>query len=163
MSEEITIESIDAKKAISMKVTTSFADLADEVKKRFNEANAKLLVSGGTQKGERFLILHHKEGKLNPEKIEAEICIPVAGLSKAPIDWDLASVPAVKKAACIIHSGAYNKNTGPSYDKLYAWLNAKGLVPAGPFREVYMHEPFLVKEEFLETKILCPLPDDAAV
>ena len=163
MSEEVTIESIDAKKAIHMRVVTSFADLAAEVQKRFNEAQAKLLVSGGSPKGERFIMLHHQDGRLNPDKMEVDICIPVAGVSKPPIDWDLITLEAFKKAACLKHRGAYNKNMEATYAKLYAWLDSVGLTPAGPFMQIYMHEPFLVKEESLETRVICPLADNVLV
>ena len=162
-SEDITIDSIDARKIVKMKKTTSFATLAEDVKRAFNEIGGKLLVAGGSPSGHKFVLLHHKDGRLNPDKLDIEICVPVAGLSKPPIDWELDATPAIKKAACLTHKGPYNKDVGPTYDKLYDWLDSKGLAPTGPFMEVYLHEPFLVKAELLETKIICPLPDNTEV
>lgn len=162
-SEDITIKSFPSEKIISMKKTTNFMNLAEDVKRAFNEVGGKILVAGGTVKGNKFVIFHHKDGRLNPDRLDIEICVPVVGLSKPPIDWELDTTNTIKTAACITHKGPYNKDVGPTYDRLYAWLDSKGLAPTGPFREVYLHEPFLVKADQLETLIVCPMPDGTTV
>ena len=111
-SEDITIKSFPSEKIISMKKTTNFMNLAEEVKRAFNEVGGKILVAGGTVKGNKFVIFHHKEGRLNPDRLDIEICVPVVGLSKPPIDWELDTTNTIKTAACITHKGPYNKDVG---------------------------------------------------
>ena len=49
-------------------------------------------------------------------------------------------LPAVEKAACIVHEGAYEA-IGATYGQLMAWIEANGYRVNGPVREVYLRGP----------------------
>lgn len=73
-----------------------------------------------------------------------EVCdldagIPVTTLIGADGDVHPAVLPA-GPAATGIHAGSYEQ-LGESWGELMAWAGRRGLVPAGPFWEVYLTEP----------------------
>lgn len=153
---DIEVRAIPSAKVISMRVKTNEAGVADEAKKVFNMAGGKLLVSGGRQNGPKFALLH-SEGGYTAEQMDVELCVPVAGMSKPPIDYELKTIEACKSAAVLKHKGPYNKNMRSAYEALFAWLKEKNATPTGPIREVYLHEAFLTPPDLQETEIICPL------
>jgi len=153
---DIEVRAIAPIKVISICKKTNEAEIAEEVKKAFNMAGGKLLVSGGRQTGPKF-VLFHSEGGYAAEKMEIELCVPVAGMSKPPIDYELKTIDGHKSAAVLRHKGPYNKDMRPAYEALFAWLKEKNMTPSGPIREVYLHEAFLTPPDLQETEIICPL------
>lgn len=65
--------------------------------------------------------------------------IPVAAPIEADGDVHPTVLPA-GRAATGTHAGAY-EDLGDSWGELMAWAGRQGLVPAGPFWEVYLTEP----------------------
>ena len=60
-------------------------------------------------------------------------------------DWSgtpirLQELAAASSMACVIHSGD-TVALPQTYSSLYAWTQANGYQPAGPFRELYLSEP----------------------
>jgi effector-binding domain-containing protein len=55
-----------------------------------------------------------------------------------------------------VHKGPY-ESCEPTYLKLFAWIETKGLLISGPIREVYPNDPRVVKPEEIITEIFIPV------
>ncbi|OWZ10545.1 hypothetical protein PHMEG_00016599 [Phytophthora megakarya] len=88
------------------------------------------------------LTIYYDEG-YKEKDVDAEVCLPIA--KDATVDEDAASkssitvrtLPAVARAASIVHLGSYDKLPA-SYTKLYEWINKEGLRPDATVQEVYL-------------------------
>jgi AraC family transcriptional regulator len=107
------------------------------------------------------MLLMHETSK--EEAIEAdstgtadvEVAVPVAGPFRSGGDVRSSTLPG-GTVARIVHLGPY-ETSEQSYEKLFAWIEAKGLRVNGPIREVYHNNPQEVKPEEIMTEILVPV------
>lgn len=60
------------------------------------------------------------------------------------------------RMAKVQHQGPY-EDCGPTYTRLFAWIEEHGLAVTGPVREVYLNDPTMVKPEDLLTEIYVPI------
>ena len=58
--------------------------------------------------------------------------------------------------AKIVHQGPYEECT-PTYERLFAWIEAEGKRIAGPIREIYLNDPREVAPEEILTEIYVPI------
>lgn len=54
-----------------------------------------------------------------------------------PADLEIVDLPAVEKATCAVHHGSVER-IGALWQELHGAIAARGLVPTGPGREVYL-------------------------
>lgn len=93
--------------------------------------------------------------------IPTDVCDLDAGIPVAsPIEEDGDVHPTVLpggRAATGIHAGSY-EDLGESWGELMAWAGRQGVVPAGPFWEVYLTDPRPgVDPAELRTQLVVPL------
>jgi DNA-binding transcriptional MerR regulator len=81
------------------------------------------------------LTLYYSE---EPE-IDAETCEQVAKAFPGGGGVAFHTLPAVEKAACVVHHGPF-ATIGGAYGFLTKWLEANGYACVGPVREVYLKE-----------------------
>jgi effector-binding domain-containing protein len=60
------------------------------------------------------------------------------------------------KMAKTVHKGPY-QDCGPTYEKLYKWIDEQGKKITGPVREVYLNDPREVGEAEALTEIYAPI------
>ena len=86
---------------------------------------------------------------------DMEVAFPVKGSMEGdgPISiYDLPGGRMARGAA----PGPY-EGCGPTYTRLFAWIEEQGLTVAGPVREVYLNDPTQVKPEEVLTEIYVPV------
>lgn len=85
--------------------------------------------------GHPFVIYH----AFGPDRIDAEVCVPVAG--PAPVDERIqAHVLPEVTIVRTLHVGPYEE-LGAAYQALHEWVGDHGYAPAGPIRERYLTGP----------------------
>ena len=87
--------------------------------------------------GHPFVIYH----AFGPERIDAEVCVPVAG--PAPVD-DRIKAHVLPETTIVrtTHVGPYEE-LGTAYQALSEWVDDHGYAAAGPIRERYLTGPSL--------------------
>lgn len=86
---------------------------------------------------------------------DMEVCVPIAK-----------KIPESEKVKCyelpggtmakIIHKGPYEE-CGPTYERLFLWLEENGLKLSGPIREAYLNDPREVAPQEILTFIFAPI------
>jgi effector-binding domain-containing protein len=85
--------------------------------------------------GHPFVIYH----AFGPDRIDAEVCVPVAG--PAPVgDRIKAHVLPAATIVRTLHVGPYEE-LGAAYQALSEWVGDHGYATAGPIRERYLNGP----------------------
>ena len=84
-----------------------------------------------------------------------EVAWPVSGNVKGSRDIKVYRLPGGKMVHTV-HKGPY-ESCEPTYLKLFAWIETKGLLISGPIREVYPNDPRVVKPEEIITEIFIPV------
>lgn len=86
---------------------------------------------------------------------DMEVAFPVDG----PVEGDgpitTYDLPGGRMAR-VQHRGPY-EGCGPTYTRLFAWIEEHGFTIAGPVREVYLNDPTQVKPEEVLTDIYVPV------
>jgi effector-binding domain-containing protein len=85
------------------------------------------------------MALYH-DPEYRDHDMDVEVVVPVAGPAPEHPTIRVRELPAVPKAACMIHQGPY---TGfiESYQALMTWIDAQGYRIAGECREIYLCGP----------------------
>lgn len=84
-----------------------------------------------------------------------EVTAPIANKIDETDEIKCYTLPGGKMAKTI-HKGPY-QDCGPTYEKLYKWIEEKGKKITGPVREVYLNDPREVGEEEALTEIYAPI------
>jgi DNA-binding transcriptional MerR regulator len=69
--------------------------------------------------------------------VDVEVCEPVVGSPPSEGRVKVYDLPALEKAACILHHGDFS-NVGATYDALIKWIETNGYRIVGSNREVYL-------------------------
>jgi effector-binding domain-containing protein len=86
---------------------------------------------------------------------DIEVCVPIA--AKVPESDEIKCyVLAGGKNAQIVHKGPYEECV-PAYERLFAWLEERGLKLTGPIKESYLNDPREVASEDILTLIRAPI------
>jgi len=86
---------------------------------------------------------------------DVEIVWPITGRIEDTEEIKCYELPGGKMAK-IVHKGPY-EDCGPTYEKLFAWIEANGKKLAGPTREAYLNDPHQVSPEEILTDIYAPI------
>lgn len=123
-----------------------------EIGERFSE----LFRKAGRYAGGAPLALYH-DGEYREEDADIEAGLPVKRtVTKEGIDCRLLGET---RALCALHYGPY-EGMGETYRKLFEAMDARGLRPGTPIREVYLKGPGMIfprKAERFVTEIQIPL------
>jgi effector-binding domain-containing protein len=84
-----------------------------------------------------------------------EVAWPVSGIVKGTKGMRVYELHGGKMVHTV-HRGPYD-SCEPTYLKIFAWIESRGLRISGPIREVYPNDPREVKPEEIITEILVPV------
>jgi effector-binding domain-containing protein len=130
-TQEVVIKHIPAQTIASVRDTVTTAGIAQ----LFGELFGYLGQLGLGPSGPPIGIYYDEE--FREGAIDAEIAAPVAGSVPDGGRIKVRELPAIDRAASIIHEGAY-ENVAGTYGQLLKWVEANGYRIAGPVREVYV-------------------------
>lgn len=82
---------------------------------------------------------HFYHGEFNPDDVEYELMLPVAGEIQPAAPLKARILPAAKVAS-IIHRGPFDE-LDKAYDRLFKWIEEQGLKIAGNVRVVHLRCP----------------------
>ncbi|MCR4401013.1 MAG: GyrI-like domain-containing protein [Syntrophomonadaceae bacterium] len=112
------------------------------------EALQSLLEAGGLPAGPPMLLFHDEI--LPAHDLDVEAAWPVSDPALA--NGRLSAI----RAAVVCHTGPYD-SLQPVYRALFDWIEAHGLEPTAPIREVYMTDPRTVAPEEAVTVVFVPV------
>jgi DNA-binding transcriptional MerR regulator len=85
-----------------------------------------------------WLALYHDDG-MSDGDWDIEVCIPVEGDLPEGDGVSVRRLDGAETMASVVHRGPW-MTVGHAYDALRRWLEDNGYAPAGPFREVGLHD-----------------------
>ncbi|NYT07970.1 MAG: transcriptional regulator [Methanomicrobiales archaeon] len=88
-------------------------------------------------------------------RAEIEVAFPVAPDSRPGPGMNVYLLPGGRMAR-IVHRGPYEA-CEPTYLKLFAWIEERGMKITGPIREIYHNDPREVLPEEIMTEFLVPV------
>lgn len=83
------------------------------------------------------------------------MCIPIEEKITETEDIKFYELPGGRMAR-VIYKGPY-ESSGPSYEKLFGWIEENGKRLTGPIREAYLNDPREVIPEEILTEIYAPI------
>ncbi|MDD1664655.1 MAG: GyrI-like domain-containing protein [Methanomicrobiales archaeon] len=86
---------------------------------------------------------------------DVEVAWPVSGKVEGAGEIRLYTLPGGRMAR-ILHHGPYEA-CEPTYRRLFAWIEERGLRIIGPIREAYLNDPREVLPEQILTEIMAPV------
>jgi effector-binding domain-containing protein len=86
---------------------------------------------------------------------DVEVVVPVSQKVDETEEIKYYELPGGKMAK-INHKGPY-EDCGPTYERLYAWIEEKQISIIGPVREIYMNDPKEVPKKEILTEIYAPI------
>lgn len=86
---------------------------------------------------------------------DVEVVVPVSQEMEETEDIKYYELPGGKMAKTV-HKGPY-EDCGPTYERLYAWIEENQMCIVGPVREIYMNDPREVPKEEILTEIYAPV------
>lgn len=147
MSYIFQIAETEKQPVLSVRLTTSAANLPEIVGKTYGSVLNHIVESGEEPLGPAFIAYYN----MDMDNLTVEIGFPVAKEIEGKGDITLRYIPEGKKAAGF-HKGAYGE-MGPFYEKLAAWISQKGYEPTGVVYEYYYNSPQEIPESELLTKV----------
>lgn len=106
--------------------------------------------------GPVIFICHDEEYRETDADIE--VAIPIIGpVSLENSRVDIVTLPAGRFVS-VLHTGPY-PGVGKAYERLFACMGERGLIPAGPSRELYLNNPGEVSEDELLTEVQFPVQE----
>jgi effector-binding domain-containing protein len=153
---EINIVELEPQIVIGMRKKGAYKDIANLIPKLFEFAASKNIQPIGPP----TFVCHEMSGeeanKANKEQnADIEVVVPVASKSDDNEEVKCYELSGGKMAK-IIHKGPYD-SVGPTYEKLFTWLNENNMKVVGPTREIYLSDPMEVPPEEILTEIYAPV------
>ncbi len=154
--DEITVVDVKPQLVAGITKTGSYKLIAELLPKLYQYAG-----SMGAQFAGPPLFLCHEvtvENVMEADKNGTaiiEVVAPIATKIEETDEIKCYTIPGGKMAKTI-HKGPY-QDCGPTYEKLYKWLEEQGKRITGPVRESYLNDPRQVGEEEALTEIYAPI------
>lgn len=154
--DEITIVNIKPQLVAGITKTGSYKLIAELLPKLYGYA-----VSKGAQFSGPSVFLCHEvtvEKVMEADKngtANVEVAAPIASNIPETNEIKCYTLPGGSMAKTI-HKGPYEE-CGPTYEKLYKWIEEQGKKISGPVREVYLNDPNEVQKEEILTEIYAPI------
>jgi AraC family transcriptional regulator len=110
--------------------------------------------------GPPISLLHEKSAEeasraRTEENYDLEFVFPVTGRTRPEGDISTYELPGGTMAR-VLHKGPYQE-AGPTYERLFSWLESTGKKISGPIREIYLNDPCEVTPAEILTEILAPV------
>ncbi len=154
--DDITIVEVGARQVLGMKKSGTYQLIPELLMKIYEfTIEKKIPISGAP------VFLCHE---VTPETVKEarengtatiEVAWPVSGNVKGTKDMKVYELPGGKMVHTV-HRGPYD-SCEPTYLKIFAWIESRGLRISGPIREVYPNDPREVKPEEIITEIFVPV------
>ena len=135
MDEMISIHDLPEQDVLAIRAHRPTVEIPTFLGSSFEQLYARLALLGVTPAGPPFVIYHAFE----PERIDAEVCVPYAGVLESDGSVTTRHLPATM-AARMLHIGPYD-TIGGAYAAVEAWTHEHGYEPSGPVRECYLNGP----------------------
>ncbi len=154
--EDITIVEVPARQVIGIRKTGSYNLIPELLMKVCEYAVKENLVITGPP----IFICH----EISPEAVmEAnekgsatiEVAWPVSGTARGTGDMKIYDMSGGMMVHTI-HHGPYD-SCETTYERLFAWINERGLRISGPIREIYPNDPREVSPDAIITEIYAPV------
>jgi len=154
--DDITIVEIEAQQVLGINKTGSYTLIPELLMKIYEFAVGNKI----TICGPPLFLCHETCVEAVTEANEkgtagVEVAWPVFGIVKGYREIKAYTIPGGKMVRTV-HHGPY-ESCEPTYQKLFTWIETKGLHISGPIREVYLNDPRLVKPEEILTEIFVPV------
>jgi len=150
---EVTTRTLTEQTVLSTRLRTSLAALPAEFGAALGRVERALHQQAGRRAGPP-LAIYHGEG-FDPDAVDVEVGVPVAGRPRAAPGLDVRLLPAVE-AVTTVHVGPYER-IGDAYAALAAWAAEYGhALGAGP-REAYLVGPDRSPPDGWRTEVAWPL------
>jgi effector-binding domain-containing protein len=127
----------------------------NDVGKTIGELMTWVMTKKIIPKGNPFGVYYDEPGKVPPESMRYEVCLPVSKEIKSDNVIKVKDLPEMEVVSTI-YMGPYDK-VGPTYGQLMTWVTEKGYVISGPAREIYMSNSSSTPTESLKTEIQFPI------
>lgn len=154
--DEITIVEIEAQQVLGINKTGSYTLIPELLMKIYEFAvSSKITICGPP-----LFLCHETCVESVTEANEKgtariEVAWPVFGIVKGNREIKPYTLPGGKMVH-IVHHGPY-ESCEPTYQRLFTWIETRGLHISGPIREVYLNDPRQVKPEEILTEIFVPV------
>ena len=129
---DIVVRAIDAYRVASIRAILP-TDAA--MQPLFEELEAYVARYGARADGPPLAVYY--DADYRAADIDVEVAVPVAWALPASARVTVRTLPAVPRAACVVHAGGYAA-LPVAAGALLAWLGANHSTPSGPLREVYL-------------------------
>lgn len=156
MSESVTVKSLPARLAATLRISTTQQSIFSDIPAGFGRVSMALDSVGVDPSGAPFTVFYRVPDADSAGDIA--LCIPILGDGTAVSTADIVEFPELT-AASILHRGAY-EDMGESYATVSAWIHRFGHRISGPTMEVYLNSPADVDRDGLLTEILFPIDPD---
>ena len=154
--DEVTVAQVEPKLVIGMLKHGRYQEIATMIPELFEFA-----VEKGIEMIDTPIFICHEMSVEEVMKAEeegnatVEVAIPVLEKGEDTDSVRFYELPGGKMAK-IIHKGPYEE-VGPSYEKLFTWIEQNGKKVIGFTREVYLNDPREVPPEEILTEIYVPI------
>ena len=154
--EDIALVEVAAQQVMGIRKTGTYALIPELLMKIYEYSQKKKIVIDGPP----LFLCHESSSEAVMEANEkgtaiVEVAWPVSGSVKGSRDIKVYRLPGGKMVHTV-HKGPY-ESCEPTYQKLFAWIEAHGLPISGPIREVYPNDPRVVTPEEIITEIFVPV------
>jgi AraC family transcriptional regulator len=153
---EITIAEVEPHLVLVIRKRGRYEEIATMIPKVCQFADEKGIQILGPPIFVCHEMTHEEAMKANEEgNADVEIAVPVSEKIEGTDEIKCYELSGGKMAK-IIHKGPY-EDCGPTYDRLFAWLEENGKKIVAPIREVYLNDPREVPPEEILTEIHAPI------
>jgi len=154
--DEITIVDVNPQLVAGIKKTGQYKLIAELLPKVYEYAGSK----GAKFTGSPVFLCHEitADNAMEADKkgtANIEVAAPIASNIPETDEITCYTLPGGKMAKTM-HKGPY-QDCGPTYKKLYKWLEQNNKKITGPTREVYLNDPREVAPEEILTEIYAPI------
>ena len=154
--EDISIVDVKPQTVLGMRRRGPYKEIANMIPKLYEYVFGNNIQPGGPP----LFVCHEMsmEQVMKADKendADVEVAVPIMTEVKGTDNircYELSGGKMVKT----IHKGPY-EDCGPTYEKLFAWINEKGLKITGFTREVYLNDPREISPEEILTEIYAPI------
>jgi AraC family transcriptional regulator len=154
--EDITIVEVPARQVIGIWKTGSYTLIPELLMKVFEYAVKKNLVITGPPIFICHEISHEAVSDANKKGCATiEVAWPVSGTARGTDEMKIYEMSGGKMVHTI-HHGPYD-SCERTYERLFAWINERGLRISGPIREIYPNDPREVSPDAIITEIYVPV------
>jgi DNA-binding transcriptional MerR regulator len=154
---EVAVRTLPEQLVVSARIRTGLTGLPGAFGAALAQVERALHERLGRRTGPTLAIYHGED--FDPEAIDVEVAVPIAGWIRIAEGIDVRALPAVD-AVTVVHAGPYDR-IGAAYGDLAAWAAGRGQDLGGELggepRETYLVGPDRAAPEGWRTEVAWPL------